>query len=281
MTVGPALDGRNLNADMRVSEAVLLCLRRQRARRIAVLVTVASAFVGMSNTTNARSVTSRPAVIQATSSSPVRLAGHVVDATSGLPIANAAVEVVLVAERVDREGNAVWIIDNQESSPPLTVRTSSEGLFELAARSGTYGLRAHRQGYMSGGYGQVQAGAPMRDVRIEAGRDVSNLTIRLWKLGTIAGRVSDERGEPVTDIRVRALRRTFAGGQARYATEGWVNTDDMGSYRLPDLSPGEYLIAVTSTTITTPFRTAEAVSQNNDEAETLAEDCRNLAHYCQ
>jgi Carboxypeptidase regulatory-like domain len=255
---------------MCVGEAVLVCVRRQHARRLAVTVTLASGLVPIMDTTAALGLASQPAAVQAASTSAVRVAGRVVDATSGQPIPNAAVELVPVAERVDREGNAVWIVDSKEDSRPLSVRTSSDGIFELAARSGTYGLRARRQGYIPGGYGQVQAGAALRDVRLEAGRDLTNLTIRLWRLGVITGRVSDEKAEPVTNVRVRALRRTFAGAQARYAAESWVNTDDTGSYRLPELSPGEYLIAVTSTTIAAPVRTAEAVSQNNDEAEALA-----------
>ena len=65
------------------------------------------------------------------------------------------------------------------------------------------------------------------------------------------GTVTDEAGEPLVGVQMRALRRSIIGGRRRFATGGAsaftnVMTDDRGMYRFTDMIPGEYMIAASA-----------------------------------
>jgi hypothetical protein len=73
----------------------------------------------------------------------------------------------------------------------------------------------------------------------------------LWRLGSIAGRIVDELGEPVVDVSVQAVTLATISGQLRPVSGLMVKTDDRGLYLLKDLRPGPYKIAVLSVQSTT------------------------------
>jgi hypothetical protein len=73
--------------------------------------------------------------------------------------------------------------------------------------------------------------------------------------------VTDETGEPAVRVSVRALRRRYAGGTARFETGAVVTTDDRGMYRLPNLQPGDYVISVPSTQTTIPAAVLDSMMQ--------------------
>src|SRR6185295_7450139 len=67
------------------------------------------------------------------------------------------------------------------------------------------------------------------------------------------GTVVDEIGEPAIGVEVRALRRVFASGRARYQASGATGTtDDRGTFRMPSLQPGDYIVVVPSTSASIP-----------------------------
>jgi hypothetical protein len=60
--------------------------------------------------------------------------------------------------------------------------------------------------------------------------------------GVIAGRVTDEFGDPVIDGRVSVELAGVTALRAR--SSGWSTTDDHGEYRIAALAPGDYIVAV-------------------------------------
>src|SRR5439155_18345099 len=95
-------------------------------------------------------------------------------------------------------------------------------------------------------------------VTVAADQWVSDLEIRLWRLGSITGRVLDERGEPAVGVAVRAFSTAWVAGHTQLVGTDVVTTDDRGEYRLANLMPGKYAVSVLSVQSTVLDSTAEA-----------------------
>jgi hypothetical protein len=118
---------------------------------------------------------------------------------------------------------------------------------------GQFSLTATAPTHLLGGYGQLRPQGPALSLALTDGEKKGAGAIRLWRLGSIAGVVRDDRGEAMVGVSVECLRRVIAGGQKRYASQGALTyTDDRGIYRAGNLPPGEYVCGVTQNTTTTP-----------------------------
>ena len=178
--------------------------------------------------------------------------GRVVDGATGAPIAGARVASSL--------------------GPPWVV-TDSQGrfvYFDLPA--GTYVFAATKPGYIGGYFGQRWAGstspvlAPgmktdtqQQFVTLGAGETRSDVMLRLWKDGAISGRVVDEAGEPVVGLVVQAWAVVFQAGRSvlNSALPVIAGTDDRGVYRISEVPPGRYVVAVPQLLVTTPANVPE------------------------
>jgi hypothetical protein len=109
-------------------------------------------------------------------------------------------------------------------------------------RPGTYALVASRNGFFGGGAGQRTPTGPQRPVELADGDRVTDVALRLWRYAAISGRVTDEYGEPVVDLRVGLLERALDNGQFRLQERGMTRTDDRGMYRFGKVTPGHYVV---------------------------------------
>lgn len=189
------------------------------------------------------------------------LVGQVVDPGSGKPVAGAL--VTLGGTPSISPSNVVFSF-GQAALPGgnRLALTDSQGHFVFSdLPKGTYTLQATKPGYTPGGYGKRRpAGAPQALTLADDER-VGDLTIPLWKFATIGGTVTDEAGEAIIGIRVRAMRRIFDGGTPHFVTAlagMYADTDDRGAFRLATLIPGEYLVGITSTQATMPMAMVDA-----------------------
>jgi hypothetical protein len=69
-----------------------------------------------------------------------------------------------------------------------------------------------------------------------------DVRIKLWRLASVNGRVTDDRGDPVVRAEVVALRWLSTGDSSAPSRVAFARTDDRGVYRLFDLPAGDYLI---------------------------------------
>jgi hypothetical protein len=79
---------------------------------------------------------------------------------------------------------------------------------------------------------------------ISAGQKMSGVTLRMAPVSSISGRIVDEAGDPVAYAAVDVLRSGYQDGKRRLIPGLGVRTDDRGEYRLFNLPPGEYYVAV-------------------------------------
>jgi len=155
------------------------------------------------------------------------LSGTVVAAATGRAIANAK-------------------ITSYVSDAALAATTGADGGFTLGISTpGRYYLSATAPGYLPQSYG---AEPEIRNtlVVVHDNQQVTGLEIRLHRGGTIAGTVTDDRGDPVAGVRVRPFIKRTVDGSAQFGqANGDATTDDRGAFRIVTQPAGEFLVAVT------------------------------------
>jgi len=168
----------------------------------------------------------------------------VVDGTTGRPIPDATVYA---------------------DTPASGVATTSDGRFVLReVKAGRLFVAALKPGYLQGVYGQTRPNGIYRLEPFGEGEKRADIVVKLWRYASISGRVVDEAGEPVIGVDVRAARRVMRGGEWRFEglsslySDVSAETDDRGEYRFSEVVPGDWLVAVTSTTTTVPTTVAES-----------------------
>ncbi|MGA2427275.1 MAG: carboxypeptidase-like regulatory domain-containing protein [Candidatus Acidiferrum sp.] len=72
---------------------------------------------------------------------------------------------------------------------------------------------------------------------------MKDLQFRLIPSAVIAGRILDEDGEPLAEVRVSALREVYSKGKRSRSPKVIVETNDLGEYRLFGLAPGRYFVS--------------------------------------
>jgi hypothetical protein len=181
---------------------------------------------------------------------PAAISGVVIDAVTRRPVVGAVVSLGDLDDRL----NIV---------PRMVTDARGRFVFRQLKPSRGYYLGARRFGYAYTRYGWTAPNGPLTIVDIARvplaeGQWVSNISIPLWQLGAINGRVVDERGEPVVGVAVRAFTTRRISGQPQLVAGPIATTDDRGVYRLQDLDPGRYIVAVLSVQSTVLSTTQEA-----------------------
>lgn len=158
-----------------------------------------------------------------------KIAGTLVDAVSGAPLAHATVTIAPVTKRDDTR----------------TVVTAAGGefLFENLD-NGKYALTARRRGYVFQAFNQHDQYST--SIAVGPGLDSTSLMFQLHPESSILGRITDDYGEPVADAQVRLFRMGVSGGRQGLSMQGNQVTSDEGLYRFSHLSQGDYYLAVSA-----------------------------------
>jgi protocatechuate 3,4-dioxygenase beta subunit len=127
-----------------------------------------------------------------------------------------------------------------------TVTSDELGGFSFAqVPPGQYTLSATRQGYLDVSFGQRTPGSgrPGTAIQLSAGQKIAEIPLRMPRTGVLTGTITDEFGEPIMGVQVRAWRFVKKSGERTPVSAGSDTTDDRGVYRIASLLPGEYLVA--------------------------------------
>lgn len=186
------------------------------------------------------------------------IAGTVSAGDSGRPLRR--VRIVLEDERVVPKGFAV---------------TDDQGRFALTQLpAGSYILKASRTGFLEVIYGQRKPGSGRSGTPIQLadGQRVEKLSLVLPRGGLITGVVTDEVGDPASNVTVRAVRRVLRNGERAWVPAVTASTsDDRGQFRLFGLLPGEYLVCATPRDeLATAAAQAEAMRRRMDDIKAAA-----------
>jgi hypothetical protein len=134
------------------------------------------------------------------------------------------------------------------SGPPpmMTATADADGNYELTALlPGRYVAVVTKSGYIDAA-NTGQPGNIRPPLEIAEGQVVEHVDFVLSRASVIAGRVFDEVGDPISNVQVAALRAQGSGDQQRFFPNGRQSTtDDLGSFRIFGLQPGEYIVQAT------------------------------------
>jgi hypothetical protein len=134
---------------------------------------------------------------------------------------------------------------------PRRATSDSDGQFEFAGLpAGSYRVSAapaqYASQYLPMSYGANRPAGPYwvepgQPIELKDGQTLDKLVIALPRGGILAGRVTDENGDPLARVQVYTL--AFPPGVTRgQRSSAGMTTDDLGQFRLWGLSPGEYVV---------------------------------------
>jgi protocatechuate 3,4-dioxygenase beta subunit len=159
------------------------------------------------------------------------ISGLVVAMAGSVPLKNALVTL-----------NSV----DDHSRAAVTIRSEADGHFQFKGIvPGQYRLRVARNNYVTQEYGQRTVTGPGATLTLRGGQEMKDLLFRLIPSATIAGRLQDEDGEPISWAHVTALRSSYSNGKRTFKSVASNATNDLGEYRLFGLPPGRYFISAT------------------------------------
>jgi hypothetical protein len=155
-----------------------------------------------------------------------QIAGRVVDAATGAPLAEAEVALGVSGKPE--------VIDG--------VMSGADGRFVFRdLPAGKYWLAAEHRRYPRQGYGQHEG----YFVGVVVGPKVAadDLLFRMQPGSSVEGTVTDEQGDAVRHAKVMLFHSTLTAGARRTEFHSELETDDQGHYLFSHLVPGRYYLA--------------------------------------
>ncbi len=178
----------------------------------------------------------RDGVVSTEPAGTARIRGRVVAADTGAPLRRAQVRLSAAELRVNR-----------------SATTDADGRYEFPdLPAGRYNLSVTRSGFVSLSFGQQRPFEQGRPLDLASAQQADKIDFALPRGGVIAGRVTDELGEPLAGVRVQAMRYQYLpNGRRQLMPVGGVGifggpvTNDLGEFRLYSLMPGTYVVSAT------------------------------------
>jgi len=131
------------------------------------------------------------------------------------------------------------IAEDQKQGGDYSVTTDSDGRFRIDnVQPGRYRVFLERTGFMGvNGRGRR---ADLNTLAVQPGHSVDDLVFHMLSTAVISGRITDEDGDPMSGVRIAALKKV--PGKAKREAASVATTDDLGNYRMAGLFPGQYWI---------------------------------------
>ena len=140
----------------------------------------------------------------------------------------------------------ITIRDAKNSQKFESIITAEDGKFAFEnVPRGKYSLTGAKRGFITASYDQHDAFSTA--IVTGAGRDTEALVLKLAPNAVIWGKVLDEAGEPVRRASIALYYDDHQEGVDQIRMRGGTQTDDLGAYELPELTPGTYFLSARAT----------------------------------
>jgi len=158
--------------------------------------------------------------------------GQVVSSVDGTPVRRAAVFLT---------GGPIHPVPGRPRNTPAQAETDDQGGFVFEPlEAGRYILNLRRDGYV---VNDDPRGGLNLSVELGDGQQLSGLKLRMTPQSVIAGKVTDENGDPVVGAEVIVQRAGTANGiTVPIMNAAEEKTNDLGEYRIPNLGAGDYIV---------------------------------------
>jgi hypothetical protein len=167
-----------------------------------------------------------------------RIEGRVMNSVTGEPVRKARVRLAPATEQQAGRG---------QRAADRVATTDAEGRFVFEkVEAGSFFVNAERQGFDEGaGWGFERRGKPPVVARLGPG-EKTDVTLKLDPTCVVAGRVTDEEGEPMQAVQVGVLVWNYTENGRRLVHRQGSSTDDRGEYRIWGLPAGRYYLAAST-----------------------------------
>ncbi len=137
------------------------------------------------------------------------------------------------------------VIESTGQASSYSETTDETGKFAIDdVAPGSYRLSAKKTGFVDGQYGARAPSAPGATLTLKAGATLKDIEVALMPQGTIAGRITDQEGDPVARAPVTILKSGYSHGRKLIQDTANLRaqTDDTGRFRIGNLPPGRYYL---------------------------------------
>jgi protocatechuate 3,4-dioxygenase beta subunit len=164
--------------------------------------------------------------------------GQLVNAATGEPVTKANI--------------TLWGTGTARDQRYVTTTTAAGRFAVPDMEPGKYRMSASKRGYSVTAYGARAGGSSGTTLSLDPGQHLSDVVWRIAPQAVITGRVLDVDGEPSPNIQVSLLQYRFVRGKRQLAFSDRAATNDLGEYRLFELSPGRYYLSAMANTTMRP-----------------------------
>ncbi|HEX4810560.1 MAG TPA: carboxypeptidase-like regulatory domain-containing protein [Bryobacteraceae bacterium] len=137
----------------------------------------------------------------------------------------------------------IRLIPSRASASGYMGVTDAEGHFHLGGiAAGNYDLTGEHTGYLLSEYGARRPSGTGTTLNLKAGDKLTDVKVKLVRCSVIAGKITDDDGEPIRKALVYAVSQQWLRGERTYDQSDDVWTNDRGEYRITGLTPGRYYL---------------------------------------
>ena len=145
----------------------------------------------------------------------------------------------IVVTALEYDGDGGWAV----VADTTTKKNGTYTIKNLPPATYTVEFRDDDGTYVDEYYDDQRDIEDANDVPVAAGQSVSNIDAELEQTGFVSGTVTDEQGEPISNIFIDFYSLDEDGFPSGEGFGG--TTNDLGRYHVPFVAPGEYIIGFT------------------------------------
>ncbi|HZU24184.1 MAG TPA: carboxypeptidase regulatory-like domain-containing protein [Bryobacteraceae bacterium] len=140
-----------------------------------------------------------------------------------------------------KKAEIVLSLQDRAMQPLTAAITDAAGHYSIDdVAPGRYHVMARRNGFVDTRRSMSAAAGSL--LTLGKGQHVTDVNFRLIPQGVVTGRVLDEDDEPMGNVNVSLLRRTYQNGAKTLQAVDSSASDDRGEYRIHGISPGRYYV---------------------------------------
>jgi Carboxypeptidase regulatory-like domain len=190
---------------------------------------VAALSLAWAHQASAQAPSAQPARDRVVSPGSSAVTGRVTEAGSNQPVRNAHVHAASPALPGGRD-----------------TYTDGDGAYVFRdLPTGAYSIAVNKIGWVNTSFGQTRPRDAGRAIDVAAATTAEHIDIVMMRGGVIAGRITDEFGDPLPSTSVMAMRYQMMQGTRRLTPANSRQTNDLGEFRLFGLAPGQYFLTAT------------------------------------
>ena len=167
------------------------------------------------------------------------VSGRVTNALTGEPVRKATLRLT--------RNNVVSAVSVPGPPQGYSATSAADGSFRFEnVEPGTYNLAGDRNGFLPTQYGARSYGQRGSAITLSAAQQMTDFIFALTPQAVISGKVVDQDGDPVPNAMVQLVGQSWQHGKLRYTMRNGNSTNDLGEYRIANVTPGKYYLVVQS-----------------------------------